>query len=135
MASSHPAGPDTWTWCRNISMHQKYLDIKILSRVSLTTSGSADDLGGVEPLELEVLALGHDGLQLRVEVGERRGVRGLLGHVTVQALLAVLEAGELLLDARHHLARLSHLGRARARRRVTAYAVRPARRCSRTAGG
>src|SRR6478736_2639557 len=128
MASSHPAGPDTWTWCRNISMPLKYLDIKILSRARRTgLRQSADDLRGLEPLELEVLALGDDGLQLRVEVGEGRRVGGLLGHVAVQALLTVLQPRELLLDARHRLARLAHLGRARGRRSLSRYAVRRAR--------
>src|SRR6478672_13854119 len=87
---------------------------------------SADDLGCFEPLELELLALGDDGLQLDAQVGERRGVGGLLGHVPVEALLPVLEARELLLDASHGLAGLASLGRARRRGRPGRYAVGPA---------
>src|SRR6478672_649406 len=89
---------------------------------------SADDLGCLEPLELELLALRDDGLELDAQVGERRGVGGLLGHVAVEALLTVLEARELLLDAGHGLAGLAHLGRARRRGGPGWYAVRPARR-------
>src|SRR4051812_7162331 len=89
------------------------------------------DLGRLEPLELELALLVGEYVEPGAEPGEPLVVLGVLGDLGVERGLLLGDPGELLVDARDHLARGPLLGAARLRLRYGGGRLRRLDRISR----